>query len=167
MEVFEIKGDNGFVKIEIKEIFGFPDETSHFGGYECRADIEIKIPSYSAKGDFYTSTGQLFEFYEELKVCQAQLKGEVKYLTFEGNFALKIKYTELGHVEISGMFHQSMSNINCLEFEINSDQSFLNYTVEELEVITSKYGNNKGVNRNLNLDSDKDDKSKNWKFWSK
>ncbi len=147
MESFEVKGDNGFLKIEIKEVYGFPDETSHFGGYECRADIEIKIPSYHVKGNFHTSTGEIFQFYEELSKCQIKLKGEVEYQTLENNLEIRVKYNNMGRTEITGKFQQSMGISNCLKFEINSDQSFIKYTVDELETIVNKYGNMTGVKK--------------------
>ena len=145
MESFEIKGDNGFLKIEIKEVFGFPNRTSHFGGYECRADIHIKIPSYQVEGNFYTSTGEIFKFYNELEKCQIVLKGKAEYSTMENNLEMIIKYNDLGRTEISGRFQQYMDAVNCLEFEINSDQSFIKNTLDELEVIVKKYGNMKGI----------------------
>jgi len=144
MEIFEIKGDNGFLKIEIKEVFGFPNRTSHFGGYECRADIEIKIPSYHVKGDFHTSTGEIFRFYKELKKCQTELKGVAEYSTIDRNLDIKIEYKEFGQTLITGRFQQYMGSINCLEFEINSDQSYIKYTVDELQKIVKKYGDMKG-----------------------
>lgn len=30
----EIKGGNGYLKIQIQKMFGFPESTSPFGGYE-------------------------------------------------------------------------------------------------------------------------------------
>lgn len=97
MESFEIKGDNGLISIEIDEVFGFPNRTTHLGGYDCRANIEIKIPSYHAKGRFYTSTGEIFMFYEALNKCRKEIGGEARYSTFEGNLELKVTFDDSGH----------------------------------------------------------------------
>lgn len=164
MECFEIKGDNGLIRIEIDKVFGFPNQTSHFSGYECQADIEIKIPSYHVKGDFYISTGEIFRFYEELNRSQKEIKGEAKYLT-EGNLELKVKFDDSGHAEINGRFQQSMGTENVLHFEINSDQSFLKYTVDELEVIVNKYGDNKGIKKQSSRIEKEENKKPIWKFW--
>lgn len=167
MESFQIKGDNGLIRIELDEVFGFPNQTSHFGGYECRADIEIKIPNYHVKGDFYTSTGEIFRFFEELNKCQKEIKGEAKYLTLEGNLELKVKFDNSGHAEINGRFQQSMGVENILHFEINSDQSFLKYTVDELKVFVNKYGDNKGIIRQSSRIEKEENKKPIWKFWDR
>jgi hypothetical protein len=167
MESFEIKGDNGLIKIELRKVIGFPEKTSHFGGYDCQTDIEIKIPNYQVKGDLYTSTGEIFSFYNELKKCQDELTGEANYLTLEGNLELKVKYNELGQTVITGRYQQEMGIGNCLEFEIKSDQSFLKYTVEDLELIVNKYGGNKGIKFQLNTDSQRENNKLNWQFWKR
>lgn len=145
MERFEIKGDNGFIKIELKEVFRFPNKVSNFGGYECRADIEIKIPNYQVKGNFCTSTREIYNFCEDLKRCQSSLNGAANYSTYEGHLDLKIKYNGSGQAEITGSFQQSMLIPNCLAFEINSDQSYLKYSLDEIEMVVKKYGDNKRV----------------------
>ncbi len=144
MERFTIKGNDGFIKIGIKEVFGFPNKTSHTGGYDCMADIEINIPGYRATGDFYTSTGELFEFFSSLKQGQENLNGIAEYLTLEGNLNINVTYNELGQVRILGFFQQSMHIETLLKFEISSDQSYIKYTLDELEILVKKYGDLKG-----------------------
>ena len=145
MESFQIKGDDGEIKIKIEEVYGFPNQTCFSGGYECKAVVEIKIPCYHAKGTFYTSTGEVYRFYEQLKTCQEKVSGEANYSTLEGNFEMKVKYNALGQTEITGKYQHSLGVLNCLNFEIGSDQSFMKYTLAELEVIVKKYGGNKGI----------------------
>ncbi|MFT6937660.1 MAG: hypothetical protein ACJA1N_001964 [Saprospiraceae bacterium] len=165
MNNFEIKGDNGFLKVKIINVFGYPNRTSHLGGYECRASIEINIPSYQVKGTFYTSTGEIFRFYEELNKCQNELKGEAEYITAEPNLEINIKYNNMGQTKITGKFQQTLSNSNCLEFEIDSDQSFIKYTVDDLAEIVRKYGNMKGIKEEKNTSFETISKPSNWKFW--
>jgi hypothetical protein len=140
MESFEIKGDNGTLKIGLKEVFGYPDQTSPFGGYDAKATIEIEVPNYHVLGDFYTTTGEIFSFDKALKKCQEELKGEAEYLTYEGNFGVKINYTESGRIKIRGKFQQHLGIENCLSFEISGDQSFMKFTIDQLALILKKYG---------------------------
>jgi len=165
MDSFEIKGDNGLLRISISEVFGFPNQTSHFGGYDCRADIEIRVPSYFVKGDFYTTTGEIFNFYEALNKCQKEIKGDAKYSTSEGNLELNVNFDELGHTEVYGRFQQTMGIGNNLSFEIKSDQSFIKYTVYQLLEIFKKYGNNYGKEGLPPPKDEKENKSLRWKFW--
>ena len=56
MDSFTIKGENGFIKITIDEVFEFPDRTCHWGGYDVKATAEIKSGNFYVKSSFYTST---------------------------------------------------------------------------------------------------------------
>ena len=146
MEEFELKGDNGIITVGIEKIFGFPNETCFKGGYECIVKIEIKVGSYSVKSSFYTSTGELFKFYEKLKTCQTQLNGIAEFDSYENNLELTIKY-EFGKIEICGKYQDNLATDNILEFDFNSDQSYFKNSVEQLERIFDKYGGMKGVKK--------------------
>ena len=144
MNSFTIKGEADFVRINLEEVFGFPDETSHWGGYDVNASIEIKSGNFQVRSTFYTSTGELFEFYERIKKCNEVLKGFVLYENYEKNLSMKASYDDLGHLEISGTFSENDNFRNKLNFEFNSDQSFIRYTIEELELIATQYGGMNG-----------------------
>jgi hypothetical protein len=145
MEVFELKGDNGSLIIRIDTVFGFPNETSFKGGYDCEVEVEINVASYFVKSNFSTSTGELFKFYEKLKTCQAILNGNVKFDSYESNLELTVKY-KFGKVGIYGKYQENLAIENILEFNFDSDQSYLKKSVDQLERIINKYGGMKGVN---------------------
>ncbi len=69
MESFQLKGDNGFISIILVKVYGFPERTSYFGGYEAETLIEIKSSNYNVKGNLSTTTGEIYEFYQALKTC--------------------------------------------------------------------------------------------------
>ncbi len=146
MEEFKLEGENGIITIGIEKTFGFPNETCFKGGYECVAGIEIKVGSYSVKSNFYTSTGELFRFYEKLKICQIELKGIAEFVSYENNLKLTTKY-ELGKIGIWGKYQENLATDNILEFDYNSDQSYLKNSVEQLERIFDQYGGMKGVTK--------------------
>ncbi|MCI2230366.1 hypothetical protein MC378_14395 [Polaribacter sp. MSW13] len=146
MEEFELKGDNGIITVGIEKTFGFPNETCFKGGYECVAGIEIKVGSYLVKSSFYTSTGELFKFYEKLKICQTELNGNAEFDSYENNLELNVKY-EIGKIEISGKYQENLGTDNILEFDFNSDQSYFEKPIEQLERIFDKYGGMKGVKK--------------------
>ena len=54
----------------------------------------------------------------------------------------------MGHVVIEGTFSEENQFNNKLDFEFNTDQSYIKYTINELENIVNKYGGMKGINDN-------------------
>ena len=144
MNSFTIKGNADFVKVDLIEVFGFPNETCHWGGYDVKAGIEIKSGNFHVKSTFYSSTGEFYQFYERIKNCNKHLSGKVIYKNYEENFFLIITYDNQGHVNISGTFSEENSYCNKLDYEFNTDQSFIRYTIEELELLVDKYGDMKG-----------------------
>jgi hypothetical protein len=146
MEEFELKGENGIIRVEIEKTFDFPNKTSFKGGYECVVGIEIKVGSYSVKSSFYTSTGELFKFYEKLKTCQSELNGVAEFDSYEQCLELTIKYVS-GKISIWGTYQENLGIENKLEFEFNSDQSYFKNSVEQLERMFDKYGGMKGLNK--------------------
>jgi len=144
MEEFELKGENGIIILGIEKTFDFPNKTCFKGGYECIVGIEIKVGSYSVKSSFYTSTGELFKFYEKLKTCQMELNGVAEFDSYENNLELTVKY-ESGKIGIWGKYQENLATDNILEFDFNSDQSYFKNSVEQLERIFDKYGGMKGV----------------------
>ncbi len=148
MEEFSIIGDNGnYIKITFQEVYGFPESTSHWGGYELRAALGIKSGNFLVKSIFWTSTGELFEFYKKLEACNEELKGSVDFANYEANLEFNVKYDNMGHVNIEGRFYELTELDNELKFEFTSDQSYMSITVGELKQIALKYGDMKGVKK--------------------
>jgi hypothetical protein len=145
MESFQLKGANGFIKITLTNVFGFPDRTCHVGGYDTEATIELTISGYSVNSKFWTTTGQLFTFYQALKTCHDQITGEATYENYESNLMLRVEYYKAGHTRITGEFRESTWQQNLLQFEISGDQSYLSESLVELSLIAGKYGDDKGI----------------------
>ncbi|MEQ6357251.1 hypothetical protein ABNX05_21705 [Lysinibacillus sp. M3] len=60
MNAFLIGSKQGFIRIEIIEVFGFPNETSYLGGYEVKGKIDIKSGNYFVKdAELWFSTCQI------------------------------------------------------------------------------------------------------------
>jgi hypothetical protein len=145
MDSFTIKGGSDFITVTLDNLFGFPEETSHWGGYDASAIAEIKSRSFYCKANFYTSTGELFNFYQDLKKCNQDLKGIAKYVSYEAHLELTLEYDTTGHVTVKGMFSEHSLYANELQFEFSSDQSHIKSTIDELNVLVDKYGNMEGI----------------------
>jgi hypothetical protein len=144
MDSFSIRGFSGFLQLEIEEVFGFPDETSHFGGYDTKTKLQIESNGFCVNSELWLSTGEVFNLYKSLKTSHERLKGFAKFDSSEGNLSFTISYEPLGHVSIKGEFNDNNQEANLLKFEISSDQSYLNRTLVELTQFVRKYGDNSG-----------------------
>jgi hypothetical protein len=147
MDEFTIKGETDFIKVTFEEIYGFPENICHWGGYEVRSTLEIKSGNFKVKSTFWTSTGELFNFFQGLKECNTKLSGTATYNSYEGNLNIKASYNNIGHVNISGSFSEQNQFQNNLKFEFLSDQSFIKYSVDQLALIASKYGGIMGIKK--------------------
>lgn len=149
MESFTLKGGNGcYVKMILTDIFDFPLEKSFWGGYEAKVNIEIKSGNFHVHSSFHTSTGELAQFYHSLKNANKLLSGKVQYRNFEQNTFINLSYNHSGHITINGSFSEENELNNQLDFEFQSDQSFLEFGLTELQNMATKYGEMTGINEN-------------------
>lgn len=63
----------------------------------------------------------------------------------EGNLECNATYGNDGHVSIRGIFSKQNALDNQLKFYFESDQSYIQSTLTELETIANKYGGRKGI----------------------
>jgi len=140
MEEFTIKGSDGYFKILLTEVFGFPETTHHWGGYDTKATFELKIGGYYVKSDFYTSTGEIYTFFENLVTANKKISGKVEFSSYEGNLTFSLTYNNLGLIKVEGKYLESHQLENLLSFEFQSDQSYVYSSLLEIEKIVAKYG---------------------------
>ena len=143
---FVVRGKNGsFILITIDEAFDFPNSTSHFGGYDVKGMVEIKSGSYYVKGELWFSTGEVYQFYNQLIKCWSDLEGIATFINSEVNFKLEVKFNKYGKVIIEGYFKEFAHEDNELKYEIESNQSFFVETIEGLNKIVNHYGDFNGI----------------------
>lgn len=142
---FTIRGEADYIQFNYIEIFGFPNETCHWGGYDARVDLEIKSRGFSVKAILYSSTGELYEFFEKLKLANENLSGEIRFTSYEGNLEFTISYDKLGHAAVKGSFCEQNEYNNLLQFDFLTDQTFIDAALTEMSAITAKYGGMQGM----------------------
>lgn len=142
---FVIKGKEGFIQIGLNEVFGFPDMTSNFGGYDVQGRIEMKSGNYYVDGELCFTTGEIYEFHEQLSRCYRELSGVATFWTSEANLKIKVIFNKLGQITIEGFFREKSHQENELKFEMESDQTFFEETIKELKKIVDYYGDSRGV----------------------
>ena len=143
-EDFIIKADNGHFRLSIQEVFGFPDTTSGFGGYDTKSRIEIISSNYSAIGHLYITTGEIYDFYTQLNNSYQTLRGGAILNNYEGNLDVNISQDGAGHFYLNGTFKEKQLEENELKFELNTDQTYMSQAIQNLKKIADKYGDNKG-----------------------
>ncbi|SFA85167.1 MULTISPECIES: hypothetical protein [unclassified Bacillus (in: firmicutes)] len=145
MNNFIIAGKEGFIQIELNEVYGFPNETSYLGGYDVKGKIDIKSGNYYVKdAEIWFSTGQVYQFFIRLKKCYNELKGSVTFLESENNLKIELNFNRLGQINIQGYFQEVAHQENILHYEFESEQSYLTSTLRQLNSIVDEYGDLKG-----------------------
>lgn len=103
-------------------------------------DLEIKIPGFTAKYSLYTTTNDFVRFYEELSNLHQSLEGKAEFVTIESGIYLKATIErKTGKLiwNVESQYPQRDGAI--LEFEFQSDQSYIYETIRELKDIIKQY----------------------------
>lgn len=145
MNGFTIKGKQGFIRIELQTAIGFPKDTSHFGGYDAEGIVEIKSGNYYVLGELWFTTGEVYEFYKQLDKSYRELKGMAVFWNYDASMKLEVVFNHLGQVVLQGYFKEKTPMDNELQFEMESDQSFISSTLEDLGKFVDYYGDSKGI----------------------
>ena len=149
MNEFAINSNHQFIKFTFQEVYGFPEKTCFKGGYAVRALVEIKSANFQVQSVLFTSTGELYQFYLQLKKCNQDMLGKACYITYEENLRFYVEYAGFGHTIIKGIFTGQSNGENEFKFEFHSDQSFVAIAIQELESIFRDYGSMKGLKSDL------------------
>ncbi|MFZ1695051.1 MAG: hypothetical protein WAT74_17790 [Flavobacteriales bacterium] len=145
---FAIKGETGnCVRLELLEIFGFPETTSHFGGYDARWSVLIKSHGFSAHGELWIATGELIQLCSAMRKSYDELKGSFDWMNSDEELRLKFKFEPRGIVIVSGTYRQYRGTFDRLDFEFDTDQTFVNETLLDMERLISDYGGMRGIGR--------------------
>ena len=141
MNEFTITGKKGFLRIKLNEVFGFPNQTSYLGGYDVQGKIEIKSGNYYVKdAELWFSTGQIYKFFLELQKCYNHLQGGATFSGLDNALKMDLNFNRFGQISIEGYFKELPSEENILQFEFESEQSYLVSTLQQLKTIVVQYG---------------------------
>jgi hypothetical protein len=144
LEDFKLLAGPDGLKINIDKVWGFPKKTSFAGGYDTESTIEIWCGGYRVKGILYISTGEIFNFYEQLKSAYKFLSGSASLSTYEREFEMKLSFCERGRFEVNGRYQEKLNIATELKFVMAADQTYIMQTLEDLQRIYKKYGDRFG-----------------------
>lgn len=140
MNQIKIEGKQGFIQIKSEKKYGFSNKKSHFGGYDIEGTVEIKTGNYYVLGELWFTTNDMYEFYQALNKCYNTLQGIATFINYETSLQIEFEFNNLGQVVIQGYYKEKPYLENVLQFEIESDQSFILATLNELKTFLSQYG---------------------------
>lgn len=134
-KIFSIKNDVGdYIELILTNTYEYPDITSFWGGYDFLGNLNIKINDVTIHDEnFQFITADLFEYLDQLVVCNQKLKGKVEY---------NPKNHDATQLTINTTFNQQGGCITVLEYNYNgnyfkcnfsTNQSYLQLAIEELQ----------------------------------
>lgn len=134
--MIEIKmsGKNGCIVIKFKEHNISFCKIDCYETFDINGFIEINSRSYFTKGKISFTLADIYIFYKDLKNLYNNLQGEAQFCSlFPGELKICIEFFENGSVIIGGSYKESYSYNNILKFNIDSDQSYFQETIQKLE----------------------------------
>lgn len=160
MLAFRMEGAEGnHIALTIDEVFDFPHETSYGGGYGAKGVVSVQSEGFTAKGELYFTTGELYGFLQELTRCHALLfAGKIttnfadsctsaKIRNTEGTFEAAFTFDKTGKISVTGTYQQYSHLQNTLAFEFKSDQTQSTKAIQQLEQVVAVFGGNGGIMR--------------------
>ncbi len=142
---FQLQGYNEHICLDISQVYGFPDEILYGGGYFAKGKLDICVGSYSAFAKHSFTTGELYDFFCELKKCNDTISGEAVLENVDHELELKLAFLKTGRVLVSGMYQEHPAVDTRLYFEMITDQSAIPSTLAELKNVYDTFGNKKGI----------------------
>jgi hypothetical protein len=140
MEV-NLRGDGCHLKLDV---LGYESERWGQDSYDdnwisCTVTLEVARPpaaTFKAKCSISLQTTELLAFQEALRCLLDDLTGAARFSTIEDQVEVTIRL-ERGKGTIAGRVEEHA--LAALEFEGETDQSFLTQTLSELRTVTAKY----------------------------
>ncbi len=150
MEGFTLRSVRDMVQVRLNKVHGFPDTTSHFGGYDAEGTVDIWCDPYHVRAPFWFSTGRVWQFFQELQQAYTQLAGSARFHSTEDelDFTLTFPTAPLsarGFWVLEGAYRHDLRYRTQLLFEMSNDQSYLIDTLAQLSRFVARYGDNRGV----------------------
>ena len=148
MQIFSFQSEQSAkISLTLTSAPGFPKKTSIEGGYDLICTLEIEVGCYSARCmEYFTTTGALYRFADQLKACYETLNGKADYgLMYEDDLRFTVTMKLGGHAILSGRFQANPAEETMLTFEMPTDQSAFPAVIAGIEGLKERYGGMQGV----------------------
>ena len=135
---FTIKGDQSILTIEILKRRS-NDSNDTFDKNWILTHIELLIPGYKVSFNGDMQTTDIDRFLKETKQIYEKISGNTELTTLENPIHLVGKMTKTGKICWNGKTVYPIGFGAMLEFEFESDQSYLPVLIAELEKVLNVY----------------------------
>lgn len=131
-------GEKTKIEIEVLER-SYPDSTNNWDKNWITSVVHITIPGYVAQFTCELRTDELAEFADELAVMHENLEGTAAFKHIEGAICMKGTIDHLGRILWEAETCYPPGDGAVLQFEFNSDQSYLTSLIRQLHTILSSF----------------------------
>jgi len=136
---FKLLGEEN-EKVEI-EVIGrtHPESTDYWDGNWIDAKLKVEIPGYLVEFVANLRTDELRGFLDELKIMYKTLKGKVELDNMDEYIHFECEINNLGHIRWIGKTCYPPGYGAELTFEFQSNQSYLEQIIRELDAILAVF----------------------------
>lgn len=116
-----------------------PECTDYWDGNWIISNIWIEIPGYKAQFKADLRTDELWNFSNELKLMNKELKGKASLINLDGYLEIECEINKQGVIHWTAETCYPAGFGAVLKFDFSSDQSYLIGIVQEIESILSVF----------------------------
>ncbi|MGE5674823.1 MAG: TetR/AcrR family transcriptional regulator [Mycobacterium leprae] len=133
MDQFTLAGETGRISLSFEYVQAGAD------GCDCRGTVSIGAWGLQAQGKVWFTTADVAAFRAQLDACYQALDGAATFTTHEEHLKLEVLFGRRGQVEIRGTFHEPANEGNELKFRIQTDQSYIAQSLEQLTDLVQRH----------------------------
>lgn len=125
------------------EVFGyenpFAENISDSNWVSCQVKLKIREREFSVDFPASFTTHDFAQFYGELSIVVERLEGTASFVTDEQALCISVVVHGTGRGEVKGVAQVCDTPQASLNFSFESDQSFLNQTLHDLQAVIEKF----------------------------
>lgn len=127
-------------KVEIDGLYrNYPNSTDYWDANWVNATIKIEIPGYKVSFNADLRTDELRKFLNDLKSIRQSLRGKASLTNLDGYLEFEGEIDKFGKIKWNAETCYPAGYGAVLEFEFESDQTYLNTLIKELDDIITHF----------------------------
>lgn len=132
---FRIKGLEGqFINIQVIG-YSLPHMDDYWDGNWLICEVRAEIPGFTVNFPTDLRTNELTSFYDELVHMYGKMSGSASLVGLETNVDIQVQMDKLGKLEWKARLAFPSGDGAAIEFNIQSEQSYLIKLIDELKNI--------------------------------
>ncbi|MGD6831239.1 WapI family immunity protein [Sutcliffiella halmapala] len=135
---FHLLGEETKIEIDVLHR-NYPNSSDYWDGNWVKSKIKIEIPGYLVRFDADLRTDELRDFVNEIKLLNRSLKGIASLKNLDSYLQFECQMGKLGQMLWTAETCYPAGYGAVLKFEFESDQTFLNRLIRELDDILTHF----------------------------